>query len=465
MSCREIFLKFLQHITFGIILRTFDSYGDINFALQAFTTENYLIGCLILSPVLISLGFTFHIWKSTSFDGAKAKRWSWILVLLNFWPQYQVVKLLKAIISRNQEKNWKNMEYKLEQQLLFIEPWLEAIPQFFSSVSVFFLLYSRDTSFLYTQNSVGNRNNASDTDVGNSTDYVNITCGGSVLGGISFVNLTSATTVFGDTTLGVSNDIMYPISVLISFLGAVKCITFYLHSGPLKIVSKNGCKDLILIGAKLVYVICSLISKMLLCGIIVEGISVDHGIYDFIICFIIIILIPFLLVIAPLIRYLGAQTFGKMCLKTPQLFILPIVTDYVIGPVDGYGRCHSGCCCCSLCCCWMCGCNQCKFIKGVEISIHKKLSWMKLMYTMIYLLPIYAMFLFLKVADCGTGDEYILARMGYFYNSILVVIPFGVITFALSLHLGDVTVVVANKPTETIDRKINNTTLDDFHSR
>ena len=138
MSCREIFLKFLQHITFGIILRTFDSYGDINFALQAFTTENYLIGCLILSPVLISLGFTFHIWKSTSFDGAKAKRWSWILVLLNFWPQYQVVKLLKAIISRNQEKNWKNMEYKLEQQLLFIEPWLEAIPQFFSSVSVFF---------------------------------------------------------------------------------------------------------------------------------------------------------------------------------------------------------------------------------------------------------------------------------------------------------------------------------------
>ena len=450
MSGSKIFLKVLQHITFGIILRTFDSYGDINFALQAFTTENYLIGCLILAPVLISLGFTFHIWKSSSFDSAKAKRWSWILVLLNFWPQYQVVKLIKAIIRRNPEKNWKNMENKLEHQLLFIEPWLEAIPQFFSSVSVFFLLYSRDISFLWTQNSVINRNNASDTDIGNSTDD-NITSGGSILGGISFVNLTSVTTVFGDTTLGVSNDIMYPISVLISFLGAVKCITFYLHSGPLKIEAKNECINLILLGAKLVYVICSLISKMLLCGIIAEAISLGHGIYNFIICIIIIILIPCLLVIAPLIRYLGAQTFGKMCLKRPQLFILPIVTDYVIGPVDGYGRCRSGCCCCSLCCCWMCVCNQCKYNKGVEISIHKKLSWMKLMYTMIYLLPSYAMFMFFRIAVCCIGDAYALAWLDYFVNSILVVIPLGVITFALSLHLGDVTVMVANKPTENLN--------------
>ena len=306
---------------------------------------------------------------------------------------------------------------------------------------------------------MSSQNNASDTDIGNSTDD-NITCSGSILGGISFVNLTSATTVFGDTTLGVSNDIMYPISVLISFLGAVKCISFYLYSGPLKIESKNECIDKILIGAKLVYVICSLLSKILLCWFIIsiiEVINLGHGIYSFISCIIIIILIPSLLVIAPLIRYLGAQTIGKMCLKSPQLFILPIVTDYVIGPVDGYGRCRYGCCCCSLCCCWMCGCNQCKFNKGVELSIHKKLSWLKLMYTMIYLLPVYAGFLVNGIAGCGMDDAF--PWIGYFYNSFLVVIPLGVITFALSLHLGNTTVMAANKPTEA-----NNTTLDDFHS-
>ena len=73
------------------------------------------------------------------------------------------------------------------------------------------------------------------------------------------------------------------------------------------------------------------------------------------------------------------------------------------------------------------------------------------MYTMIYLLPIYAIFLFFTIAECGNGDAYSLAWIGYFYNSILVVIPLGVITFALSLHLGDVTVMVANKPTENLN--------------
>ena len=82
------------------------------------------------------------------------------------------------------------------------------------------------------------------------------------------------------------------------------------------------------------------------------------------------------------------------------------------------------------------------------------------MYTMIYLLPFYAVLLFF-----GFEDAYELAWIGYFYNSILVVIPLGVITFALSLHLGDVTVMVANKPIENINTIVNNATLDDFHSR
>ena len=87
------------------------------------------------------------------------------------------------------------------------------------------------------------------------------------------------------------------------------------------------------------------------------------------------------------------------------------------------------------------------------------------MYTMIYLLPFYAIFLFFRIADCGFEDAYTLAWIGYFYNSILVVIHLGVITFALSLHLGDVTVMVVNKPVENLNTIINNATLDDFHSR
>ena len=178
------FVKVIQHITFGILLRTFDSYGDLNFGLHAFTTNNYLIGCLILSPVLVNIGFTLNVWRRSSFDSLKAKRWTWIFVLLNLWPQYQVLKLLKAIISKNVEKDWKIREDKLERQLLFIEPWLEAIPQFFSSVSVFVLLYARDRQNIF--NTLHTLSQTQTKDDLNNNTFEEIL---SHLGGISFANL------------------------------------------------------------------------------------------------------------------------------------------------------------------------------------------------------------------------------------------------------------------------------------
>ena len=57
----QAFVKVIQHITFGLLLRTFDSYGDVNFGLHAFTTNNYLIGCLILSPYLFHFNFMSFI--------------------------------------------------------------------------------------------------------------------------------------------------------------------------------------------------------------------------------------------------------------------------------------------------------------------------------------------------------------------------------------------------------------------
>ena len=430
----------IRLITFGVGLRTFDTYGDINFALQAFTTKNYLISCLILSPVLICLGFTFKVWKDSSFDNSKEKRWSWILVLLNLWPQYQVAKLLGLIIRGISDFDLKEKEDKLERQLLYIEPWIEAIPQFFCSISVYFMLSNRDTSAIY-EGFYYAIMAMEQTALNGYSEELNTTCRSGKLIKISFANLSLVSTVFGDTTLGIANDIMYPISVLISLLGGVKCITLYLHTGPLKLQSKNMCKNIILFIAKLAYIITSIINKLLICTIveaIIHDLVGSHGIYSFFGISIVLIVFPFLMVIAPLIRYLSIKTFIATSLKRPQLIILPIVTDYVIGPVNGYGRCHSGCCCCCLCCCWTCCCNECRFDEGLEISIHKKLSWIKFMYNFILLLPIYIGFL---VFDFGCGYSVNLPWMEYFFRSLLVVLPLGLVAFTLSLHLEDMTVM------------------------
>ena len=140
----EIVLLVLSKTVFGIFLRTFDCYGDLTFAFKAFESHNYLICCLIITPVLANLLFTTMVWMTSTFDSRREKWWSWILLPLSLWPQYQIAKLLKSIASKTSKEEWKKHENKLDKELLFIEPWLESIPQMFSSVCVYSLLRYRD---------------------------------------------------------------------------------------------------------------------------------------------------------------------------------------------------------------------------------------------------------------------------------------------------------------------------------
>ena len=87
----------LQQTIFNILLPTSDFCGDIIFAFNAFSTENYGICCLMLVPVLLNMLFTFYKWKSTDFDTKKEKQFTWLLVILCVWPQYQVVKVILSI--------------------------------------------------------------------------------------------------------------------------------------------------------------------------------------------------------------------------------------------------------------------------------------------------------------------------------------------------------------------------------
>ena len=38
-----------------------------------------------------------YVWKDSGLDSEEEKRWTWVLVLLTLWPQYQAVKLVKRI--------------------------------------------------------------------------------------------------------------------------------------------------------------------------------------------------------------------------------------------------------------------------------------------------------------------------------------------------------------------------------
>ena len=111
----------LQHTILEILVPTVDVFGDINFAYKAFSTQHYGIGCLMMFSVLLSVIFNSYKWYTTDFDTDKEKRYTWLLVMLCMWPQYQVIKLLLSIFHGKSKVIWKAMEVKIKTQLSFID--------------------------------------------------------------------------------------------------------------------------------------------------------------------------------------------------------------------------------------------------------------------------------------------------------------------------------------------------------
>ena len=397
--------KIVQHTFFHLLLPTMDIYGDINFSISAFSTKHYGIGLLMVAPVVLNVLFIMYKWKTTRFDSSNEKRFTWLLVVIGFWPQYQFIKLIISIVR---SKNWKEKEDKINDELSYIEPFIESIPQCIASVCVYMTLLKAETFH----------------------------------GGLSFTSRFTATwsrndteilVVFGEKTLGVSNAIMYPLSLSISLFSGVKCVSKYLHRSPMKIVSEKTWKNVILFISKLIYIITSFFCKSFV-GIIVSiNNASDHGYRTLLMIFIYFILIPSIFFIAPVVRYLGLKRASKLFLKNPQLIILPFITDYVFGPFGGYGTCiRDGSCCYWRCCCWLFCCKVCKFETRHQITISRNMSLAKMLYSLVGELPNCAMivdYIIPNIRDTEKlGDIMILV-------SYLVLLPIGAVCFAISLHI------------------------------
>ena len=403
------FIAFFRHLVFGIILPTADVYSDINFAISAFSTDNPRIGMLMLLPVILNLAFNIYLWKITDFDSKVERRFTWLLLIFNVWPQSQVLKLIISIFKTN--KNWKERQEKIKMELSYIEPFIEAVPQYFIALGVFTMLLGRTWH------------------------------GGAILNNL-FEGIWSIwrkkedneiVKVFGKDTLGISNTIMFPLSLAISFVTGVRCVTDYLQNGQIKISSENKLCNLFLLITKLIYVGTQFLNTFFIC-IVYSSIPLDGAWICFII-FTIYIIIPSLWMILPIARYLGIKKFALFFLQNPQLLILPIITDFVFGPMNGYRK--SNCCCCKCCCsigccfCWCFCCQKFRFEEGIEITISKEMSWVKMIYSLTVLI-LFCIVLYIS-NDLAMGFVHHQLLIAYF-----VLAGVGKIAFITILHTGKV---------------------------
>ena len=294
----ENILTILQHTIFDILLPTSDAFGDIKFAISAFYSQNPGIGCLMILPVVLNMAFTFYKWFSTDHDTQKEKRFTWLLVVLNLWPQYQVLKLILLILRGKSKDIWEPVQDKIKREISFIEPFIEAIPQFFVSAAVFTLLISRSRTI----------------------QFDDLAAFFGLSGHIWEVN--EIKQVFGATTLGIDNNIMFPLSMMISTLSGVKSIIDYLSNDPIKMTSDGKCGKAVVLLSMLIYVMSCFAGKFFALSMLVQITIFDiHVIWVFLVAVSIFMIFPLLISIGPLSRVVGFRTCTKMFFNQYSKFL------------------------------------------------------------------------------------------------------------------------------------------------
>ena len=172
--------------------------------------------------------------------------------------------------------------------------------------------------------------------------------------------------VFGAETLGITNQIMYPVSMSLSLFSGVKSVADYLINGPLSIESDKRGDNIVIMIAKWIYVMSEFLNKFVICWTSselfgdIKILGLRSGLGLFFGLLVLFVVFPGLIVIAPIIRYPGFLNIFKLCLHNPQLLTLPLITDFAFGPSTNNEKfcglqvgwaCFRCCCCC--CCCMM----------------------------------------------------------------------------------------------------------------
>ena len=110
-----------------VFLPTLDTYSDLSLIIPWIIASHYNYAGSMAFPLLIHFLAMFVKWYQL--ETLENKKWSWILLLLQFWPQLQALRVIKMLYKG--EKEADKEKKKLEREMGCYEAVLEAIPSIF----------------------------------------------------------------------------------------------------------------------------------------------------------------------------------------------------------------------------------------------------------------------------------------------------------------------------------------------
>ena len=325
-------------IVFDVVLPTLDVYSDLSLIIGWLVGGHWKYAISMSIPVLLQFLFTIQKW--VRLEKSKSKKLSWLLLLLQFWPQWRAIRAINLDFKNDKKAHAKKKE--LMREVTTTEPYLEAWP----SIIIMTVIY---VSTLY----VGVPFGYPDQDwwCEKHPDQMN-RC--AVFGGFGGVPWFFTT---------------YVISIITGSLG----ITKFLQVGPFSLLSNEGalggiCKWRFFLAY--LAVMFSIVTKGFLIGIFISfarwstGIMHRFGTSDDTQTLIALLADLFIIFIVPNLIFafvsIASSTglnkkFFKIIFNYPAAWMLPIATYFVIGPLK-------------ISCCL-----KQKYLKN-ELGVSKKLS-------------------------------------------------------------------------------------------
>ena len=120
-------------LLFSIIAPSLDVYTDTFFTVFLIQRDKLPYAAWLALPQAANTCLTLVLWHRL--EPEETKSWSWVLVVLQCWPQVVAARVIWAIATN--KKEWKEMKEELDTQVCTLEPYMESMPSLVVYLTIF----------------------------------------------------------------------------------------------------------------------------------------------------------------------------------------------------------------------------------------------------------------------------------------------------------------------------------------
>ena len=120
----NLLMSALPTLIFDVAIPFSDNISDLSLIIQWYIAGHWKYATGMLIPFLMNVLANFYKWWRM--DSIKEKKYTWILVILQLWPVYRAIKLIRCIYKKDPQIEEKKRLFT--QDIAGLEAFLESVP-------------------------------------------------------------------------------------------------------------------------------------------------------------------------------------------------------------------------------------------------------------------------------------------------------------------------------------------------